>query len=145
VSFDTECDPFVLDGDAAALERAVTNLLDNAAKWSPRPGVVRTRLFCEPSVNGAVAHGVLQVRDQGPGIAREDLPYVFDRFYRSPEGRALPGSGLGLAIVRQAVERHGGTVEAAPADPAYGGGTVLTVRLPASSEPLGPLSGSSQS
>jgi two-component system sensor histidine kinase MprB len=145
VSFDTECDPFVLDGDAAALERAVTNLLDNAAKWSPRPGVVRTRLFREPSANGTAGHAVLQVRDQGPGIAPDDLPHVFDRFYRSPEGRALPGSGLGLAIVRQAVERHGGTVEAAPGDPSYGGGTVLTVRLPASSQPLGPLSGSSQS
>jgi two-component system sensor histidine kinase MprB len=138
VHFDTECDSFVLYADAAALERAVTNLLDNAAKWSPRPGVVRTRLFREGI--GAV----LQVRDQGPGIDIADLPHVFDRFYRSAEGRALPGSGLGLAIVRQAVERHGGTVDASPADPAYGGGTVLTVRLPASSEPLGPLSGSSQ-
>ena len=148
VQFDTECDPFVLLGDAAALERAVTNLLDNAAKWSPRPGIVRTRLFREPSGvrNGSVARvGVLQVRDQGPGIDPADLPHVFDRFYRSAEARGLPGSGLGLAIVRQAVERHGGTVEASAADPAFGGGTVLTVRLPSSSsEPLGPLSGSSQ-
>jgi len=138
VHFDTECDSFVLNGDDAALERAVTNLLDNAAKWSPRPGVVRTRLFCDGE------GGVLQVRDQGPGIDPDDLPHVFDRFYRSAEGRALPGSGLGLAIVRQAVERHGGTVEATPADPAFGGGTVLTVRFPPSLEPLGPLSGSSQ-
>ena len=156
VHFDTECDPFVLFGDAAALERAVTNLLDNAAKWSPRPGIVRTRLFREPlghvgngrpSGNGSSAPAgcVLQVRDQGAGIDPADLPHVFDRFYRSAEARALPGSGLGLAIVRQAVERHGGTVEAAAADPAFGGGTVLTVRLPASSsEALGPLSGSSQ-
>ncbi len=160
VQFDTECDPFVLLGDAAALERAVTNLLDNAAKWSPRPGIVRTRLFREPlsggGVNGSVANGsvrhgradsqgVLQVRDQGAGIDPADLPHVFDRFYRSAEARGLPGSGLGLAIVRQAVERHGGTVEASAADPAFGGGTVLTVRLPSSSsEPLGPLSGSSQ-
>jgi two-component system sensor histidine kinase MprB len=141
VRFDTECDSFVLNGDAAALERAVTNLLDNAAKWSPRPGVVRTRLFragLEDSASngeavpaGDVAGGVLQVRDQGPGIDPADLPHVFDRFFRSAEARALPGSGLGLAIVRQAVERHGGSVEAAPADPAYGGGTVMTVRLPA--------------
>jgi two-component system, OmpR family, sensor histidine kinase MprB len=153
VQFDTECDPFVLFGDAAALERAVTNLLDNAAKWSPRPGVVRTRLFRESSAGnagngnggGVRGGGVLQVRDQGAGIDPADLPHVFDRFYRSAEARALPGSGLGLAIVRHAVERHGGTVEAAAADPAFGGGTVLTVRLPASSsEPLGPLSGSSQ-
>jgi len=148
VAFDTECDPFVLHGDAGALERAVTNLLDNAAKWSPRPGVVRTRLFGgvmnSESNGGVVSCGVLQVRDQGPGIDPADLPHVFDRFYRAAEARALPGSGLGLAIVRRAVERHGGTVEAAPADPAHGGGTVLTMRLPASSEPLGPLSGSSQ-
>ena len=148
VAFDTECDPFVLHGDAGALERAVTNLLDNAAKWSPRPGVVRTRLFGgvmdSESNGGVVSCGVLQVRDQGPGIDPADLPHVFDRFYRAAEARALPGSGLGLAIVRQAVERHRGTVEAAPADPAHGGGTVLTMRLPASSEPLGPLSGSSQ-
>jgi two-component system, OmpR family, sensor histidine kinase MprB len=144
VRFDTECDPFVLSGDAAALERAVTNLLDNAAKWSPRPGVVRTRLYLDGTGVGGGRGGVLQVRDQGPGIDPADLPHVFDRFYRSAEARALPGSGLGLAIVRQAVERHGGTVEAAPADPAYGGGTVITVRLPASSQPLGPLSGSSQ-
>jgi two-component system, OmpR family, sensor histidine kinase MprB len=144
VRFDTECDPFVLYGDAAALERAVTNLLDNAAKWSARPGLVRTRLFREVRAGSAGSVGVLQVRDQGPGIDPADLPHVFDRFYRSAEARALPGSGLGLAIVRQAVERHGGTVAATPADPASGGGTVLTVRLPASSEPLGPLSGSSQ-
>jgi signal transduction histidine kinase len=96
------------------------------------------------SGNGAASRGVLQVRDQGAGIDPGDLPHIFDRFYRSAEARALPGSGLGLAIVRQAIERHGGTVEAAAADPAFGGGTVLTVRLPSSSEPLGPLSGSSQ-
>jgi two-component system sensor histidine kinase MprB len=150
VDFDTECDPFVLYGDAAALERAVLNLLDNAAKWSPRPGIVRTRLFREAvpgdAVNGSVrSDAVLQIRDQGAGIQPTDLPHVFDRFYRSADARALPGSGLGLAIVRQAVERHGGTVEAAAADPAFGGGTVLTVRLPSSSsQPLGPLSGSSQ-
>jgi two-component system sensor histidine kinase MprB len=150
VHFDTECDSFVLYGDAAALERAVINLLDNAAKWSPRPGVVRTRLFREVMTgdlgNGSVRNAaVLQIRDQGSGIQPTDLPHVFDRFYRSADARALPGSGLGLAIVRQAVERHGGTVEAAAADPSFGGGTVLTVRLPSSSsEPLGPLSGSSQ-
>jgi two-component system sensor histidine kinase MprB len=150
VDFDTECDPFLLYGDAAALERAVINLLDNAAKWSPRPGVVRTRLFREVVPgdvgNGSVRNGaVLQIRDQGSGIQPTDLPHVFDRFYRSADARSLPGSGLGLAIVRQAVERHGGTVDATAADAAFGGGTVLTVRLPpSSSEALGPLSGSSQ-
>ncbi|MGZ4592751.1 MAG: HAMP domain-containing sensor histidine kinase [Actinomycetes bacterium] len=131
VHFATSCEPFVLAGDAAALERAVTNLLDNAAKWSPPEGTVTTTLV----------EGVLQVRDQGPGIDPADLPYVFDRFYRSQEARALPGSGLGLAIVQNAVQRHGGTVVATAAE---GGGTVMTVRLPASSGDLGALSDSSQ-
>jgi two-component system sensor histidine kinase MprB len=161
VRFDTDCEPFVVLGDAGALERATTNLLDNAAKWSPRPGTVSVRLrgpapdghpdnhpanhpANQPDnnpVGGETGCGVLQVRDQGPGIAPADLPHVFDRFYRSAEARSLPGSGLGLAIVRHAVERHGGSVEAAPA---AGGGTVMTLRLPASSSALGPLSGSSQ-
>ena len=85
-------------GDSAALERAVTNLLDNAAKWSPPLGTVTVRL----------TDGTLQVSDQGHGIAESDLPHVFDRFYRSPESRTMPGSGLGLSIVRQVAERHGG-------------------------------------
>lgn len=130
VRFDTACQPFVLAGDTAALERAVTNLLDNAAKWSPPQGTVTTTL----------ADGVLQVRDQGPGISPSDLPHVFDRFYRSPEARALPGSGLGLAIVANAVARHGGTVTASAAP---GGGTAMTVRLPTSSADLGEFSASS--
>ena len=81
-----------------ALERAVTNLLDNAAKWSPPDGTVTVRL----------ADGVLTVDDEGPGISDEDLPHVFDRFYRAEESRSMPGSGLGLSIVRQVVERHAG-------------------------------------
>lgn len=104
-------------GEAHALERAVTNLLDNAVKWSPDGGTVTVRLH----------DGRLTVRDEGPGIAREDLPHVFDRFYRSHEARTMPGSGLGLSIVRQAAERHGGSVEA---DCPPGGGTVLTFALP---------------
>jgi two-component system, OmpR family, sensor histidine kinase MprB len=123
--FATDCEPWTVHGDAQGLERAVTNLLDNAAKWSPPDGTVTTTL----------RHGVLQVRDQGPGISDEDLPYVFDRFYRSPEARTMPGSGLGLAIVRHAVERHGGTVTAGRCPD---GGTLMTVRFPAdSSLPLG--------
>ncbi len=89
-----------MTGESPALERAVTNLLDNAAKWSPPLGVVTVRL----------GNGQLYVADQGHGIAEEDLPHVFDRFYRSSESRTLPGSGLGLSIVRQVAERHGGSV-----------------------------------
>src|SRR5207253_569256 len=99
------------------LERAVANLLDNAVKWSPPGSRIEVR----------VAGGELSVRDHGPGIAAEDLPHIFDRFYRSAAARGLPGSGLGLAIVRQVAEAHGGT---ATADAADGGGTVFSLRLP---------------
>jgi len=91
-------------GDRVRLERAITNLLDNARKWSPDGSVVKVE----------VADGEVVVRDAGPGIAGADLPYVFDRFYRSADARRLPGSGLGLAIVRQVAEMHGGAVWAAP-------------------------------
>ena len=101
----------------ARLERAVSNLVDNAVKYSP-PG--------EP-VEVELRGGELSVRDHGPGISAEDLPHVFDRFYRGAEARGRPGSGLGLAIVRQVAAEHGGTVtaEAAP-----GGGTLMRLRLP---------------
>jgi two-component system sensor histidine kinase MprB len=100
--FDVELEPWEVTGEPASLERAVTNLLDNAAKWSPPLGVVTVRL-----VNGS-----LYVADQGKGIAEEDLPHVFERFYRSTESRTMPGSGLGLSIVRNIAERHGGAVSA---------------------------------
>ena len=66
------------------------------------------------------------MRDHGPGIDEQDLPHVFDRFYRAPSARGMPGSGLGLAIVRQVAEAHGGTVVA---ERATGGGTLVTLRL----------------
>jgi two-component system, OmpR family, sensor histidine kinase MprB len=112
-----DLEPWHLSGDSTALERAVTNLLDNAAKWSPPGGTVTVRLH----------GGALQVADQGPGIAEEDLAHVFERFYRSPEARTMPGSGLGLAIVRQVAENHGGRVAAARAP---GGGALLGLWLP---------------
>jgi two-component system, OmpR family, sensor histidine kinase MprB len=127
VGFALVSQPTLVRGVPARLDRAVTNLLDNAAKWSP-PGEV-----VEVAVEGA---GKVSVRDHGPGIADDDLPFIFDRFYRSAEARNLPGSGLGLAIVRQVAEAHGGqvTVERPP-----DGGTrfVLTVpALPVPSEDL---------
>jgi two-component system, OmpR family, sensor histidine kinase MprB len=109
-----------VQGVPSTIERAVANLLDNAAKWSPPGGDVEV----------AVGNGEISVRDHGPGIDEEDLPYVFDRFYRSPSARGLPGSGLGLAIVRQVAVAHGGEVVAEPAE---GGGTRLTLRLNGSS------------
>ena len=119
--FDVHLESWWVTGDAAALERAVTNLLDNAAKWSPPLGAVRLRL----------ERGVLRVADEGHGISDEDLPHVFDRFYRSTGARGLPGSGLGLSIVRQVVERHGGSVRAGRAEPE--GGAAFWVELPGAS------------
>lgn len=122
VRFEVDLHPWTVVGDAQALERAVTNLLDNAAKWSPDEGVVTVRLV----------DGELSVADQGPGIAEADLPFVFERFYRSAEARTMPGSGLGLAIVKQAVERHGGEIHATRSS---SGGALFVLRLPGSSEP----------
>ena len=101
---------------------AIANLLDNAAKWSPPGGEVEVR----------VEDGAVTVRDHGPGIADEDLPFVFDRFYRSRSARTMPGSGLGLAIVRQTAEAHGGTVTAERAED---GGTRVTLKLAVVNEP----------
>ncbi|QYJ03161.1 HAMP domain-containing histidine kinase [Nocardioides panacisoli] len=104
-------------GEAWALERAVTNLLDNAAKWSPEGGTVTARL----------SDGVLTIDDQGPGIEEADRVRIFDRFWRSDDSRTLPGSGLGLAIVRQVADRHSGTVQAMENS---AGGARLVLRLP---------------
>ncbi len=117
VSFDVDLDAWPMVGDANGLERAVTNLLDNAAKWSPTQGSVTVRL----------AQGVLVVDDQGSGIDPADRPHIFERFYRSEESRAMPGSGLGLAIVRQVIDRHGGRIEVSEAP---GGGARFSLWLP---------------
>jgi two-component system sensor histidine kinase MprB len=122
VRFETQLTPWTLVGDATALERAVLNLLDNAAKWSPPHGVVQVGLH--PIGDGTV---MLEVADSGPGIAEPDLPRVFDRFYRATEDRGRPGSGLGLAIVKQVAERHGGSVRAGRSAV---GGALLAVELP---------------
>ena len=117
LTFAADLTPALLDGVPERLDRAIANLLDNAAKWSPAGGTVEVRL----------AGGELTVRDHGPGIAPDDLAHVFDRFYRAPAARALPGSGLGLSIVRQVIDAHGGTVTAENAE---GGGALFRVRLP---------------
>ncbi|MEU1041589.1 HAMP domain-containing sensor histidine kinase [Streptomyces sp. NPDC005551] len=114
--------PWFVRAEPAALERAIVNVLDNAVKFSPEGGTI------EVVLDG----GVLTVRDHGPGIPADELPYVFDRFWRSPSARALPGSGLGLSIVARTVQRSGGEVSLTPAE---GGGTVATVRLPGAPTP----------
>jgi two-component system, OmpR family, sensor histidine kinase MprB len=116
VRFSTDLQESLVHGNRDAIERAVANLLDNAAKWSPPAGEVEV----------SVRDGHLTVRDHGPGIEEEDLPYVFDRFYRARSARGRPGSGLGLAIVRQVANAHGGEVTA---ERAAGGGTLMTLQL----------------
>jgi two-component system sensor histidine kinase MprB len=116
VEFKPELEETLVRGVPATIERAVSNLLDNAAKWSPPGG----------EIDVIVRGGEIVVRDRGPGIAEEDAPFVFDRFYRAPSARSMPGSGLGLAIVRQVAEAHGGQVVAERAE---GGGTIMRLRL----------------
>jgi two-component system sensor histidine kinase MprB len=110
----------IVDGSPRRLDRAVSNLLDNAEKWAPPDTAIEVQ----------VTDGQITVRDHGPGFAGEDLPRVFDRFYRARSSRGLPGSGLGLAIVRQVAEFHGGSVRAENAE---GGGARLRLQLLASS------------
>ncbi len=114
------CDDSVVSCRAAAIDRAVLNLIDNAAKFSADTNVGST---IEVEVSG----GRVAVSDRGPGIPTDDLSHVFDRFYRSVSSRSLPGSGLGLAIVRDIIESHGGTVFAVPRD---GGGSTVGFTLP---------------
>jgi two-component system, OmpR family, sensor histidine kinase MprB len=116
VVFTKELSESTVNGVRTTIERAVANLLDNAAKWSPPGATVEVR----------VQDGAVTVRDHGPGIDDQDLPFVFDRFYRAPGARGMPGSGLGLAIVRQVAESHGGEVSAERAE---GGGTRMRLRL----------------
>jgi len=104
LAFELDCRPTMVRGDPDALERAIGNLVDNALKWSPPDGRIRI----------SAAAGTVEVSDDGPGIPADDLPYIFDRFYRSATARAQPGSGLGLAIVRRIADTHHGTVEAIP-------------------------------
>ena len=126
IQFDVDAIGWQIHGDSAGLSRAVLNLLDNAAKWSPPGGTVGLRLRQVDA-----AHAELMVSDQGPGIAPEERSLVFERFYRSASARAMQGSGLGLAIVKQVVVKHGGVIRIGETAP--GGqppGTTFYVLLP---------------
>jgi two-component system OmpR family sensor kinase len=128
--------PVVL-GDEARLRQVVGNLVTNALVHTPRTAPVTVRISDEPAAGDASADGddggvvVLQVADQGPGMAPEDAARVFERFYRADPSRARTagGTGLGLAIVSALVAAHGGTVHL---DTAPGRGAAFTVRLPRS-------------
>lgn len=103
-------------GSPDRLHKAFDNLVDNAAKWT-RPST---------SVQVSVGERWVTVRDHGPGVDVEDVPHIFDRFYRSLSARGVPGSGLGLAIAKQAIKAHGGSIEVRDAD---GGGAEFVVRF----------------
>ncbi|MFK3734128.1 sensor histidine kinase [Streptomyces sp. NPDC088090] len=122
LTFTTDLAPWYVRAEPAALERALVNVLDNAVKFSPPRGTVEVTLM----------RGELTVRDHGPGIAPDELPHVFDRFWRSPSARSLPGSGLGLSIVARTVKQAGGS---ATLSPAPGGGTRATLRFPGAPTP----------
>jgi two-component system sensor histidine kinase MprB len=124
ITFHAAIEPVQVRGVASRLDRAVANMLDNAGKFSPVRSLVDVHL---------TADGSLTVVDRGPGVPAESLPFVFDRFYRADEARALPGSGLGLAIVKQVVDEHGGTIGL---DNRPGGGAIATMTLPTLSSPV---------
>ncbi|MEU0494707.1 HAMP domain-containing sensor histidine kinase [Mycobacterium sp. NPDC006124] len=126
IEFDVQTVRWQVYGDEATLSRAVLNLLDNAAKWSPPGGRVGVRLN---QVDANYAE--LVVSDQGPGIPPSERELVFERFYRSTSARSMSGSGLGLAIVKQVVVKHGGTLRIDYATPlADPPGTSIFVLLP---------------
>ena len=126
IHFNVDVIGWQVHGDAAGLSRAVLNLLDNAAKWSPPGGTVGLTLSRVDA-----AHAELAVSDQGTGISPEERGLVFERFYRSTSARAMPGSGLGLAIVKQVVVKHGGMIRIGETVPGgHPPGTTFYVLLP---------------
>lgn len=139
VTFEIHAEPWVTQGDPTSLKRALLNLLDNAAKWSPQGGTVRVWMQPIPPAASGLPAGApggegyeeaveIRVADSGPGIPAKDRAKVFDRFYRSISSRSMPGSGLGLSIVKQAVVNHGGAIIVDESDD---GGALMRIVLPA--------------
>lgn len=128
IEFNVHLEPTPIMGDPSTLERAITNLLDNAVKFSPTGGTITVRL----------EDSTLTIIDEGPGIEEEDLPLIFDRFYRSDKARNTPGTGLGLAIVAHTASAHGGTVKAANEPDA---GAKFVLKLPGTEELPEPAAG----
>jgi two-component system, OmpR family, sensor histidine kinase MprB len=121
---DAELLPCLVHADPAAVDHAISNLVDNALKWSP-PGT---------AVRVDVEDGRVSVSDDGPGIADEDLPHIFERFYRAPDARGMPGAGLGLAIVGSVAQANGGTVDVRTGP----GGSTFTLAFPQVPDPPHP-------
>jgi len=128
--FRTDLRPTLVHADSQRLGRAISNMLDNACKWSPPGGEIEV----------GVDQGTVTVRDHGPGFPPDGVDRVFDRFWRADDARGKPGSGLGLAIVQRVADEHGGTATAANAN---GGGAVVSLMLPTiDGDPSPSLSGS---
>ncbi|WP_039826729.1 sensor histidine kinase [Nocardia testacea] len=127
VGFAADLRPWFVYGHDAALERAILNVLDNAAKWNPPGEQVRVRM-------AETGRGLLElsVDDAGPGIPPGERELVFERFYRTTASRSMPGSGLGLAIVKQVVTKHGGTIAI---DTSARGGALIRIVLPGENPP----------
>lgn len=121
IALETELARAPVEGDAERLRQVVVNLLSNALRHTPPGGRIDVRTWADGG------HAVLEVLDSGPGIAPEDLPHVFERFFRGRGAERGPGSGIGLAVVAELVAAHGGDVEAGNRPE---GGARLTVRLP---------------
>jgi two-component system sensor histidine kinase MprB len=129
IHFEATLVPTLVDGAPERLARAINNLLDNAARHSPPGGTVELQ----------VGPQGVEVRDHGTGVDPEDLPYVFDRFFRGRNSRGRQGSGLGLAIVRQVAQQHGGSASVVNA---VDGGAIFTLHLPAmTAEEMDAMSG----
>jgi two-component system sensor histidine kinase MprB len=117
ITFEERFEPSLVHVDPQRVGRAISNMLDNACKWSPPGG----------SVTVEVEHGRVTVRDHGPGFPEDDFDKVFDRFWRADDARGKPGSGLGLAIVQRVAEEHEGSARAWNA---ADGGAVVRLELP---------------
>jgi len=128
VEFVAHLQPWFIYGHEAGLQRAVLNVLDNAAKWSPDGEEVQVAM--RHIVGGLLE---LTVDDAGPGIPEHERDLVFERFYRTTWARALPGSGLGLAIVRQVVTKHGGTITVEESER---GGALVRIVLPGEADTI---------
>jgi signal transduction histidine kinase len=116
----------VVHGDAKRLEQVLTNLVSNAVKFTPAGGTVRVAIEQETTEDGA-EWAIIRVSDTGIGIPQEDLPKLFNRFFRASNALTIQGTGLGLAIARGVVQQHGGEMSV---DSAVGQGTTFSIRLP---------------
>ncbi|NTU81888.1 MAG: PAS domain-containing protein [Chloroflexales bacterium] len=130
IRVEAEVAQLICEGDPFRIERVLTNLLSNAVKYSPAGGTITLRVARE--LDDEASWAVVQVADEGVGIAPEDLPHIFERFYRGGNVSRIGGTGLGLASVAAIVEQHGGRV-AVTSEP--GIGTTVVVRLPAPASP----------